>query len=192
MDPQKTIFRSLSQDRPPPNSRAAIPVAADISAAGENLQLVPEQRRIRPRNAKLSEATARALCRHFFAGTPIRIAAAALELNKNTAELFYKRLRAIIGSSRDPRMAQACTNTGGAFTHALRFPVKERPGMPQHRADRATNFWRRARRGAMLPGSCHAEALSRLAVEYAWRRLPYEDAVGVIANHSCTDCFRRP
>ena len=53
---------------------------------------------MRLRRSKLSEKRTLALCEHFVAGTPARTAAELVGVNKNTAALFYHRLREIIAA----------------------------------------------------------------------------------------------
>ena len=48
------------------------------------------------RGSKLSEKQTLRLCEHFVAGTPARTAAELVGVNKNTAALFYHRLREIV------------------------------------------------------------------------------------------------
>jgi transposase len=51
---------------------------------------------MRLRYSKLTEKQTNRLCEHFVAGTPARTAAELVGVNKNTAALFYHRLRQII------------------------------------------------------------------------------------------------
>jgi transposase len=51
---------------------------------------------VRLTGSKLSEKKTLRLCEHFVAGTPARTAAELVGVNKNTATLFYHRLREII------------------------------------------------------------------------------------------------
>ena len=53
---------------------------------------------MRLKRSKLSEKQTLSLCEHFVAGTPARTAAELLGVNKNTAALFYHRLREIIAA----------------------------------------------------------------------------------------------
>jgi len=53
---------------------------------------------MRLRHSKLSEKQTERLCEHFVAGTPARTAAALIGVNKNTAALFYHRLREIVAA----------------------------------------------------------------------------------------------
>jgi transposase len=53
---------------------------------------------MRLRRSKLSEKQTFSLCEHFVAGTPARTAAELVGVNKNTAALFYHRLREIIAA----------------------------------------------------------------------------------------------
>src|SRR5215510_16345528 len=53
---------------------------------------------MRLRHSKLSEKQTARLCEHFVAGTPARTAADLVGVNKNTAALFYHRLREIIAA----------------------------------------------------------------------------------------------
>lgn len=49
---------------------------------------------MRLKHSKLSEKQTNRLCEHFVAGTPARTACELVGVNKNTAALFYHRLRA--------------------------------------------------------------------------------------------------
>jgi len=51
---------------------------------------------VRLKHSKLSEKQTARLCEHFVAGTPARTAAELVGVNKNTAALFYHRLREIV------------------------------------------------------------------------------------------------
>jgi transposase len=51
---------------------------------------------MRLKHSKLTEIQTRRLLEHFVAGTPARMAAELVGVNKNTAALFYHRLREII------------------------------------------------------------------------------------------------
>ena len=51
---------------------------------------------MRLRYSKLTEKQTNRLCEHFVAGTPARTAAELVGVNKNTAAMFYHRLREII------------------------------------------------------------------------------------------------
>jgi transposase len=53
---------------------------------------------MRLKRSKLTEKQTRRLCEHFVAGTPARTAAELVGVNKNTAALFYHRLREIIAA----------------------------------------------------------------------------------------------
>ncbi len=53
---------------------------------------------MRLRHSKLSEKQTVRLCEHFVAGTPARTAAELVGVNKNTAALFYHRLREIVAA----------------------------------------------------------------------------------------------
>src|SRR5262244_4579219 len=53
---------------------------------------------MRLKRSKLSEKHASRLLEHFVAGTPARTAAALIGVNKNTAALFYHRLREIVAA----------------------------------------------------------------------------------------------
>ena len=48
--------------------------------------------------SKLSAKHTLRLCEHFVAGTPARTAAELVGVNKNTAALFYHRLREIVAA----------------------------------------------------------------------------------------------
>ncbi len=51
---------------------------------------------MRLKHSKLTEKQTARLCEHFVAGTPARTAAELVGVNKNTAALFYHRLREIV------------------------------------------------------------------------------------------------
>lgn len=51
---------------------------------------------MRLKHSKLSINQTARLCEHFVAGTPARTAAELVGINKNSAVLFYHRLREII------------------------------------------------------------------------------------------------
>jgi transposase len=51
---------------------------------------------VRLKHSKLSEKQTQRLCEHFVAGTPARTAAQLVGVNKNTAALFYHRLRELV------------------------------------------------------------------------------------------------
>lgn len=51
---------------------------------------------MRLKRSKLTIIQTNRLCEHFVAGTPARTAAELIGVNKNTAVLFYHRLRLII------------------------------------------------------------------------------------------------
>lgn len=53
---------------------------------------------MRLKHSKLSVIQTRRLCEHFVAGMPARTAAELVGVNKNTAALFYHRLREIIAA----------------------------------------------------------------------------------------------
>ena len=53
---------------------------------------------MRLKRSKLSENQTLRLCEHFVAGTPARAAADLVGVNKNTAALFYHRLREIVAA----------------------------------------------------------------------------------------------
>ena len=53
---------------------------------------------MRLKHSKLTEKQTERLCEHFVAGTPARTAAALVSVNKNTAALFYHRLREIVAA----------------------------------------------------------------------------------------------
>ena len=53
---------------------------------------------MRLRGSKLSAKQTLRLCEHFVAGTPARTAAELVGVNKNTAALFYHRLREIVAA----------------------------------------------------------------------------------------------
>jgi transposase len=53
---------------------------------------------VRLKHSKRSENQTLRLCEHFVAGTPARAAADLVGVNKNTAALFYHRLREIIAA----------------------------------------------------------------------------------------------
>ena len=53
---------------------------------------------MRLKHSKLSEKQTLRLCEHFVAGTPARTAAELVRVNKNTAALFYHRLREIVAA----------------------------------------------------------------------------------------------
>jgi transposase len=53
---------------------------------------------MRLRYSKLTEKQTSRLCEHFVAGTPARTAADLVGVNKNTAALFYHRLREIVAA----------------------------------------------------------------------------------------------
>ena len=53
---------------------------------------------MRLKHSKLSEKQAIRLCEHFVAGTPARTAAELVGVNKNSATLFYHRLREIVAA----------------------------------------------------------------------------------------------
>ncbi len=53
---------------------------------------------MRLKRSKLTARQTRRLCEHFVAGTPARTAGALVGVNKNTAALFYHRLREIIAA----------------------------------------------------------------------------------------------
>jgi transposase len=53
---------------------------------------------MRPKHSKLTEKQTGRLCEHFIAGTPARIAAELVGVNKNTAALFCHRLREIVAA----------------------------------------------------------------------------------------------
>ena len=50
---------------------------------------------MRLKHSKLTANQTVRLCEHFVAGTPARTAAELVSVNKNTAALFYHRLREI-------------------------------------------------------------------------------------------------
>lgn len=53
---------------------------------------------MRLKRSKLSEKQSARLLEHFVAGTPARTAAELVGVNKNTAVLYYHRLREIIAA----------------------------------------------------------------------------------------------
>ena len=56
---------------------------------------------MRLRHSKLSAKQTFSLCEHFVAGSPARTAAEIVGVNKNTAALFYHRLREIVAARID-------------------------------------------------------------------------------------------
>src|SRR6185436_1564604 len=60
---------------------------------------------MRVRRSRLSDEQTRRLLEHFVAGTPARVAAELVRVNRNTATLFYHRMRELIAqrlSSESP------------------------------------------------------------------------------------------
>src|SRR5262245_9570592 len=51
---------------------------------------------MRVRRSRLSDEQTRRLLEHFVAGTPARVAAELVRVNRNTATLFYHRMREVI------------------------------------------------------------------------------------------------
>jgi transposase len=72
---------------------------------------------MRLRRSRLSDEQTERLLEHFVAGTPARASAALAGVNRNTARLFYHRMRELIAQ----RLEQASPFQGGAVAAASHF-----------------------------------------------------------------------
>ena len=79
---------------------------------------------MRPRRSKLTDEQSRRLTEHFVAGTPARTAAELVGVNRNTARLFYHRVRELIAR----RLAQDSPFEDQVALDESALDTPERPG----------------------------------------------------------------
>src|SRR5688500_13736218 len=79
---------------------------------------------MRPQRSKLTDEQSRRLTEHFVAGTPARTAAELVGVNRNTARLFYHRVRELIAQ----RLAQDSPFEGKVALDESALDTPERAG----------------------------------------------------------------
>src|SRR5687767_9916577 len=90
---------------------------------------------MRVRRSRLTDEQTRRLLEHFVAGTPARTAAELVQVNRNTARLFYHKVREIIaqrlesenpmpgGVEVDPSLDESAQDDRGQVQDAPKIPV---------------------------------------------------------------------
>src|SRR5688572_2180707 len=88
---------------------------------------------MRLRRSRLTDEQTHRLLEHFVAGTPARMAAELVQVNRNTARLFYHRMRLLIArhlASESPLPATLAQGEAGAAATAPAGAGEERAKIP--------------------------------------------------------------
>ena|ERR1043166_405804 len=133
---------------------------------------------MRLKRSKLSEKQTGRLCEHFVAGTPARTAAALVGVNKNTAALFFHRLREIVAA----RIEDECPVHGEIEIDECYFGGVRKGKRGRGAAGKVPVFGILKRRGRvytkMIPNARAATLMPIIKAKIRADSIVYSDAFG--------------